>query len=112
MILLPAPEDLEPGTHRIKWPWEVQVGPKWYSLVAPCERLLETGATVIPQLIGKWLSEIIVQTPVFVAKGTLIISLWQTGPPPLVPDIVMQPSTSGQRVWYKRPGMLLCKQKY
>ena len=27
-LQLPAPENLEPGTHRIKWPWKVQVGPK------------------------------------------------------------------------------------
>lgn len=27
-LLLPAPEDLEPGTNKVKWPWEVQVGSK------------------------------------------------------------------------------------
>ena len=25
-LLLPAPENLDPGTHRIKWSWKVQVG--------------------------------------------------------------------------------------
>jgi len=34
-LLLPAPENLEPGTHKVKWPWEAQVGAKWYSLLAP-----------------------------------------------------------------------------
>ena len=42
-LLLPAPENLEPGTHRIKWPWKVQVGPKWCGLLAPWGRLLEVG---------------------------------------------------------------------
>ena len=28
-LLLPAPEYLDPGTHRIKWPWKVHVGSKW-----------------------------------------------------------------------------------
>ena len=34
-LLLPAPENLEPGTRRIKWPWKVQVGPKSCGLLAP-----------------------------------------------------------------------------
>ena len=34
-LLLPSPENLDPGTHRIKWPWKVQVGPKWCGLLAP-----------------------------------------------------------------------------
>ena len=34
-LLLPAPENLEPGTYRIKWHWTVQVGPKWCGLLAP-----------------------------------------------------------------------------
>ena len=38
-LLLPAPANLEPGTHRIKWPWKVQVGPKWCGLLAPWGRL-------------------------------------------------------------------------
>ena len=33
-LLLPAPENLEPDTYRVKWPWEVQVGPKWRGLLA------------------------------------------------------------------------------
>ena len=37
-LQLPAPENLEPGTHRIKWPWKVQVGPKWCGLLAPWGR--------------------------------------------------------------------------
>ena len=40
-LLLPAPENLDPGTHRIKWPWRVQVGPRWCGLLAPWGRLLE-----------------------------------------------------------------------
>ena len=28
-LLLLALENLDPGTHKIKWPWKVQVGPKW-----------------------------------------------------------------------------------
>ena len=42
-LLFPAPENLDPGTHRIKWPWKVQVGPKWCGLLAPWGRLLELG---------------------------------------------------------------------
>ena len=42
-LLLPAPENLDPSTHRIKWPWKVQVGPKWCGLLAPWGRLLEVG---------------------------------------------------------------------
>lgn len=33
--LLPAPEDLEPGKHTVKWAWKVQVGPKWCDILAP-----------------------------------------------------------------------------
>ena len=103
-LLLPAPENLEPGTHRIKWPWKVQVGPKWCGLLAPWGRLLEVGGSVAPPVIGTWPTDIMVNTPVFITKGTPIESLWQIRTPPLVPDIVMQPQTSGQKVWYRRPG--------
>lgn len=34
-LLLPAPDNLEHGTHKIEWPWKVQVGPKWCGLLAP-----------------------------------------------------------------------------
>ena len=34
-LLLPAPESLDPGTHKTKWPWKVQVGPKSCGLLAP-----------------------------------------------------------------------------
>lgn len=30
-LLLSAPENLEHGTHKGKWPWEVQVGPNWWT---------------------------------------------------------------------------------
>ena len=46
-LLLPAPENLEPGTHRIEWPWKVQLGPKWCGLLAPWERLLEVEGLVV-----------------------------------------------------------------
>jgi len=103
-LLLPASENLEPGTHRIKWPWKVQVGPKWCGLLAPWGRLLEVGGSVASLVICTWLMDIVVNTPVFITKGTPIMSLWQIRTPPLVPDIVMQLQTSGQKVWYRRPG--------
>lgn len=34
-VLLPAPENLESGTCKVRSPWEVQVGPKWHGLLAP-----------------------------------------------------------------------------
>jgi len=34
-VLLPAPENLESGTCKVRSPWEVQVGPKWRGLLAP-----------------------------------------------------------------------------
>lgn len=34
-LLLPVPVGLEPGNHMVEWPWEVQVGPKHCSLLAP-----------------------------------------------------------------------------
>ena len=80
-LLLPAPENLEPGTHRIKCPWKVQVEPKWCGLLAPWGRLLEVGSLVVPLAIGTWPTDLVVNTPVFIAKGTLILSLWQISPP-------------------------------
>ena len=103
-LLLPAPDDLEPGRHKVKWPWKVQAGPKWCGLLAPWGRLLEVGGSVNPSVIGVWPTEVIVDTPVFIARGTLIMSMWQIRTPPLVPDIVIQSQISGQRVWYRRPG--------
>ena len=97
-LLLPAPENLDPSTHRIKWPWKVQVGPKWCGLLAPWGRLLEVEGSVVPPVIGTWPTDIVVNTPIFIAKGTLIMSLWQIRTPPLAPDIVMQLQTSGQKV--------------
>ena len=98
-LLLPAPENLESGTRRIKWPWKVQVGPKWCGLLAPWGRLLEVGGSVAPPVIGTWLADVVVNAPVFITKGTPIVPLWQIRTPALVPDIVMQPQTSGQKVW-------------
>lgn len=40
-FVLPAPEDLALGIHKVKWPWEVQTGPNWCGLLAPCRRFLE-----------------------------------------------------------------------
>jgi len=37
-LLLPAPENLDLGIHRIKWPWKVQVEPKWCGLLEPWGR--------------------------------------------------------------------------
>ena len=55
-LLLPAPENLDPGTHRIKWPWKVQVGPKWCGLLAPWGRLLEVGGSGVPPVIGTYVA--------------------------------------------------------
>ena len=66
-LLLPAPEYLDPGTHRIKWPWKVQVGPKWCGLLAPWGRLLEMGGSAVPLVIGTWPTDIVVNTPIFIA---------------------------------------------
>ena len=38
-----------------------------------------------------------------ITRGTPIVSLWQIRTPALVPDIVMQLQTSGQKVWYRQP---------
>ena len=73
-LLPPAPENLEPGTHGIKWPWKVQVGPTWRGLLAPWRRLLEVGGSVVAPLSGAWPTEIVVNTPVFSAKGTRILT--------------------------------------
>ena len=74
-LLLPAPENLDPGTHRIKWPWKVQVGPKWCGLLALWVRLLEVGSLVVPLVIHTWPKHIVVNTPIFIAQGTPIVSL-------------------------------------
>lgn len=42
-LMLPAPENLKPRTCKVKWPWEVQVGLKWCSLLALWKKLLEEG---------------------------------------------------------------------
>ena len=74
-LLLSAPENLDLGTYRIKWPWKVQVGPKWCGLLAPWGRLLEGGGSVVPLVIGTWSMDIGVLTTIFIAKGTSIMSL-------------------------------------
>ena len=66
--------------------------------------MLEVGGSVNPPIIGSWPAEVVVDIPVFIEKETLIMSTWQIRNPPLVPDIVIQPQISGQRVWYRRPG--------
>jgi len=60
--LLPAPEYMEPGKHKVKWPWKVQEGPKWCSLSAPWERLLEFGGSVNPLVVNAWPAEVVVDT--------------------------------------------------
>ena len=66
-------------------------------------RLLEVGGSVLPPVIGSWPMDIVVNTPVFIAKGTVIMPLWQIRTPSLVPDIVMQSQVSGQSVvWMAR----------
>ena len=97
-LLLPAHENLEPSTHRIKWPQKVQVGPKWCDLLAPWGRLLEVGGSAVHPVISTWPTNIVVNAPVFIAKGNLIMSPWQVRTLPLVPDIAMQLQISGQRV--------------
>lgn len=83
------------------------IGPKWYGLLAPWGTLLETGGSVVPPVIGIWPTDIMVNTLVFIAEGTLIMSLWQIRTSPLVPGIVMQPRTLDQRVWCRWPGPFL-----
>ena len=104
IIFCSMPLILDPGTHRIRWPWKVQVGPKWCGLLAPWGRLLEVGGSVVPPVIGTWPTNIVVSTPIFTAKGTPIMSLWQTRTPPLVPDIFTQLQISGRKVWYRWSG--------
>lgn len=105
-LLLPAADNVEPGTHRVRWPWEVRVGPRWYRLLVSRERILEGRSMVAPQVNGMWPSEIIVHTP-------LITFIWQINvwlpPLPLNDYIKYQLSISCQRVRYKR---LLFKQRF
>ena len=82
----------------------MQVRPKWCGILAPWGRLLEVGGSVVLPVIGTWLTGTVVNTLIFIAKGTPIMPLWQIRTPPLVPDIVMHLQTSGWKVWYKRPG--------
>ena len=110
-ILLPAPENLDTGTHRIRCPWKVQVGPKWFGLHAPWGILLEMAGLVVSPVIGTWPIDIVVSTPILIAKRSPIMFLWQIRTPPLVLDIVMQPQTSGQKVWYRQLGHAQCKLK-
>ena len=81
----------------------MQVGPKWCGLLAPWGDywMWEPTTTVVPPVIGTWPGDIVVNTLVFIVKGIVIMSLWQIRTPPLVPDIVVQLQTSGQRVWYR-----------
>lgn len=96
--------NIKPSTHRREWPWKVQVGQKWCGLLAPWERLLEMGGSVVPLVIGTMPTDIVVKALVFIAKGTLIMSLWQVRTLPLVIDIVMPSQILGQKVWYRRLG--------
>ena len=59
---------------------------------------------VVPLVIGTWLTDIVVNNPVFTAKETPIMSLWQIRTSPLVPDIVVQSQISGYRMWYRLLG--------
>ena len=60
----------------------MQAGPKWCDRLARWGRLLEAGGSVNPSVIGAWAAEVVVDTPVFFAKGTLIVSMWQIRTPP------------------------------
>ena len=75
-LLLSAPENLEPGSQKIEWPWKVHVGPKWHGLLSPWGRLLEAGGggSIPRPMRGTWPADTVVNTPVFVVKGTLIIA--------------------------------------
>lgn len=97
-LLLPAPENLERGTHKIERPWKVRVGSKWCGLCAPWGRLLEVGASVVPLVRGTWPVDTVVSALVFITKRTLLMSLWQTQTlPPRLP------------VWYP---ISLCSLRY
>lgn len=103
-LLLPAADNLEPGTHRVRWPWEVRVGPRWYRLLVSRERILEGRSMVAPQVNGMWPSEIIVCTPLITFIWQINVWLPPPSPPPLNDYIKYQLSISCQRVRYKRPG--------
>lgn len=86
----------------------MQTGLKWCGLSAPWGRLSEVGRLVVPPITGTWPTDTLVNTPVFTAKGILIISLWQIWTPPLVPDKVMQSKISGQSMWHRQLERALC----
>ena len=66
---------------------------------------MEVGFSVVPPVINTWPTDIVVNTPVFIAKGDPhYVPMAGQDPPPLVPDIVVQPQISDQRVWYRQPG--------
>lgn len=100
-LLLPAHENLEPGTHKIEWSQKMQVGPKWCGLLSPQERLLEAGESVVLPVIGTWPADIMINTQVFITKDTSIMSVWQIWTLPLVPDIGMQSQISSQKICYR-----------
>lgn len=53
---------------------------------------------MVPLVIGTWPTDIVANTLVFIAKGTLIMSLRQTRTFPLVPDICGCITISSQRL--------------
>lgn len=63
------------GTHKLKWPWDMQIQPKQCSLLAPWGRLLEEGRLVNLQVIGTRIPEIIIQTLAFIVKGALTVAV-------------------------------------
>lgn len=71
---------LEPGNHKVKWPWEMQVQPKPCSLLALWGRLLEVRG--IDTSTSNWYMD--------PSEETAIVLLWQVQTPSLVPDIVIQ----------------------
>lgn len=74
-LLLLAPENLVLRTHKLKWPWNMQIQPKQCSLLAPWGRLLEEGRLVNLQVIGTRIPEIIIQTLAFIVKGALTVAV-------------------------------------
>ena len=87
----PTPENLEPSTHKVEWPWKMEVGLKWTCTLGEIIGGREISS---PPVIGTWPADTAIKTPVFIAKGILIMSLWQIRnplPSALVLDIGMQP---------------------
>lgn len=72
-FLLPDPENLEPDSHKIECTFE---GARSTKMVWPTCTLGEiTGSWQIGSLPSRWPADIVVNTLVFIVKGTLIMLL-------------------------------------